>query len=90
MKGPKSTLMGWLEGLRFPVLLVITVVLLVVAFQDLLAGAFDPSSASLALLLIMIALVPVSALDRLLESLMAVSANALAIFLRRYVMAPAM
>ena len=29
MKGPKSKLMGWLEGLRFPVLLLITVVLLV-------------------------------------------------------------
>ena len=30
MKGPKSTLMSWLEGLRFPVLLIITTVLLVV------------------------------------------------------------
>jgi hypothetical protein len=29
MKGPKSTLMAWLEGLRFPVLLVITTVLFV-------------------------------------------------------------
>lgn len=30
MKTPKSALMSWLEGLRFPVLLVVTVVLLVV------------------------------------------------------------
>jgi hypothetical protein len=30
MKGPKSTLIGWLEGLRFPVLLVVTLVLFVV------------------------------------------------------------
>jgi hypothetical protein len=30
MKGPKSALMAWLEGLRFPVLLVITTVLFVV------------------------------------------------------------
>ena len=30
MKGPKSTLMSWLEGLRFPVLLIVTTVLLVV------------------------------------------------------------
>ena len=30
MKGPRSTLMGWLGGLRFPVLLVITTALLIV------------------------------------------------------------
>ena len=30
MKGPKSALMGWLAGLRFPVLLVVTTVLLIV------------------------------------------------------------
>lgn len=30
MKGPKSTLMGWLDGLRFPVLLLITGALFVV------------------------------------------------------------
>jgi hypothetical protein len=30
MKGPKTTLMNWLLGLRFPVLLVVTTVLLVV------------------------------------------------------------
>jgi hypothetical protein len=29
MKGPKSKLMNWLEGLRFPVLLVITTLLLI-------------------------------------------------------------
>ena len=59
------------------------------AFQDQLAGLLNQSEHSIALLLILVFLVPLEALDTLLTAILASLGATRAIFVRRYVMAPA-
>jgi O-antigen/teichoic acid export membrane protein len=63
-------------------------VLLVHGLQGWLAGTLISSQKAISLLLILIALSPLQALDRLLMSLFAVLSNPRAIFFRTYVLAP--
>ncbi len=65
----------------------LVVVLLVMGLRNLLAQHVQ-SELSVGLLVILIALVPLDALDALFETLMAVFARVRAIFFRRYVLGP--
>jgi len=65
----------------------LTVVVLVLGLRGLLVEHVQ-SELALGLLLILIALVPLDALDAMFETLMAVFAGARAIFFRRYLLAP--
>jgi O-antigen/teichoic acid export membrane protein len=61
---------------------------LVFAFQGLITRSLGADPLAVSLLLVMIALAPVDALDRLLGGLMAIFAKPRAIFLRRHVLGP--
>jgi O-antigen/teichoic acid export membrane protein len=66
----------------------VALVLLVHGLQGWLAGTLTSNEKAISLLLVLIALSPLQALDRLLMSLFAVLANPRAIFFRTYVVAP--
>ncbi|HEX6885098.1 MAG TPA: hypothetical protein VF530_17120 [Planctomycetota bacterium] len=65
----------------------LAVVLLVLGLRDLWAGQAS-SELGVGLLLILVGLIPLEALDALLETWMAVLAEPRAVFLRRYLLAP--
>jgi O-antigen/teichoic acid export membrane protein len=65
----------------------VAIVLLVLGLQGVIAEQVQ-SELSVALLLVIVALVPIDALDALFETLIAVFAGARSIFWRRYVLAP--
>lgn len=81
MFGTLALALGTVAGLG------LIVVVLVIGLRGLLVQHVE-SELSLGLLLILIGLVPLDALDALLETLMAVFAGARAIFFRRYLLAP--
>lgn len=72
------------------VMLGIVLTLSVVALQDWLSGRVIRDPLAAALLGLLIALAPIGAMDGMLMSVLAVFANARSIFLRRYVLAPAL
>ena len=68
----------------------VSVVLLVHGFQGVLGRRIVGDARSLSLVLILIALVPVDALDNLLQKLVAIFASPAAIFFRRHVVGPSL
>jgi O-antigen/teichoic acid export membrane protein len=86
-RGERERLLGTIVLMAVSMLgMGLAILAVVVGFRGLLGGEFGETS--LTLLLILVVLVPVGAIDHLLGSLMAVAANARAIFLRRYLLAP--
>ena len=68
--------------------LALATVALVFGLQTVIAQQFAADSLSLSLLLMLIVLVPVDAVDGLLQSLFAAFGNIRAIFIRRHLLGP--
>lgn len=68
----------------------VTVVLAVIVFRSIVEGTLVQDPGAVAVLAVLIALAPIEALDNLLVSLLAAFDQTGAIFLRRYVVAPAL
>ncbi len=66
----------------------LAIIVILWSTQSLLSGRLVGDPLALALLLVLVALAPVGAMDRLLEQLLAVFAGARSIFFRRHVLTP--